>query len=91
MNQGLTDYTLYYEEMPDKKLKRTIFTKKGKDMSNKVESNRPKEKKVKTKTILSVYTYLNFKRFGLSVAIDDGIKINVLWLETNVKFEKIIK
>jgi len=42
----------------------------------------------KTKNTLSVYTYLNFKRFGAMVSIDNGIKINILVFETHIKFEK---
>ena len=61
-------------------------------MSNNDMAKRPKEKvkkeKDNMKTTLSIYTYLNWKRFGLSVAIDNGIKVNILWFETNIKFEK---
>lgn len=58
-------------------------------MSNDKMAKRPKEKKaVKTKNTLSVYTYLNFKQFGLAIRIDDGIKTTVLWFETHIKFEK---
>ena len=68
---------------------RKIFKKKELDMESKVETKRPTTKKVdKVKNTLSVYTYMNFKRFGLSIAIDNGIKINVLWFETHIKFEK---
>jgi hypothetical protein len=56
-------------------------------MSDKVTTKRPKEQS-KPKTTLSVYTYLNFKRFGVMVSIDDGIKINILVFETHIKFEK---
>ena len=42
----------------------------------------------KKKSTLSVYTYMNWKRFGVSVSIDDGIKINIAWFETNIKLEK---
>ena len=66
-----------------------IFNKEQLDMENNDMAKRPKAKKaVKTKNTLSVYTYLNFKQFGLAVRIDDGIKITVLWFETNIKFEK---
>lgn len=53
---------------------------------NKVMATKSIEKK--PKVTLTVFTYLNFKRFGLSVAIDDGIKINILWFETHIKFER---
>ncbi len=58
-------------------------------MDNNEMAKRSKAKKVvKTKTTLSVYTYLNFKRFGVLVSLDDGIKINILVFETHIKFEK---
>lgn len=77
-----------YEETPltnGKKMK--IFKKKDLEMENKVTTKKPKQAS-KPKTTLSIYTYLNFKRFGLAVAIDEGIKITVLWFETHIKFEK---
>lgn len=52
------------------------------------DTPKPKKEKDNMKNTLSIYTYLNWKRFGLSVAIDNGIKVNVLWFETNIKFEK---
>lgn len=80
---------IYYEETPLNGKMRKIFKKKELDMESKVETKRPTTKKVdKVKNTLSVYTYMNFKRFGLSIAIDNGIKINVLWFETHIKFEK---
>lgn len=86
----LSDATLYYEETADKvtQLKHKIFRKKDKDMNDKVETKKP-SKVNKKKMTLSIYTYLNWKRFGVSVAIDNGIKINILWFETNIKFEKM--
>lgn len=54
-------------------------------MKSKVATKKPKSK---SKTTLSVYTYLNFKRFGVLVSIDEGIKINILVFETHIKFEK---
>lgn len=47
-----------------------------------------KRSKTTTKNTLSVYTYLNFKQFGLAIRIDDGIKTTILWFETHIKFEK---
>lgn len=77
-----------YEETPltnGKKMK--IFKKKDLEVESKVTIKKPKQAS-KPKTTLSIYTYLNFKRFGLAVAIDEGIKITVLWFETHIKFEK---
>lgn len=77
-----------YEEIPlanGKKMK--LFKNKELDMESKVTIKKPKQAS-KPKTTLSIYTYLNFKRFGLAVAIDEGIKITVLWFETHIKFEK---
>lgn len=77
-----------YEETPltnGKKMK--LFKKKDLEMESKVTTKKPKQAS-KPKTTLSIYTYLNFKRFGLAVAIDEGIKITVLWFETHIKFEK---
>ena len=77
-----------YEETPlanGKKMK--LFKKKDLEMESKVTIKKPKQAS-KPKTTLSIYTYLNFKRFGLAVAIDEGIKITVLWFETHIKFEK---
>lgn len=77
-----------YEEIPlanGKKMK--IFKKKDLEVESKVTIKKPKQAS-KPKTTLSIYTYLNFKRFGLAVAIDEGIKITVLWFETHIKFEK---
>ena len=79
-----------YEETPlanGKKMK--LFKKKELDMESKVTTKKPTTKKApKPKSTLSIYTYLNFKRFGLAVAIDEGIKITVLWFETHITFEK---
>ena len=80
--------TVKYEETPltnGKKMK--IFKKKDLEMESKVTIKKPKQAS-KPKTTLSICTYLNFKRFGLAVAIDEGIKITVLWFETHIKFEK---
>lgn len=78
-----------YEEVPDKNKKRKIFKKKELDMESKVETKRPTTKKVdKVKNTLSIYTYLNFKQFGIAVRIDDGIKVTLAWFETHIKFEK---
>ncbi len=76
---------MHFEDIaPKNKLR-----KKDLKMSDKVTTQKPTAKAVKkTKNTLSVYTYLNFKRFGVAVAIDDGIKITVLWFETHIKFEK---
>lgn len=77
-----------YEEIPltnGKKMK--LFKKKELDMESKVTTKKPKQAS-KPKKTLSIYTYLNFKRFGLAVAIDEGIKITVLWFETHITFEK---
>lgn len=82
---------IYYEETPDRNKMRKIFNKKDLDMEAKVPTKKPTTKVEKKKTTLSVYTYMNFKRFGLSVAIDSGIKINILWFETAIKFEKLSK
>ena len=75
---------MHYEEDG----KKIIFRKGEKNMKSKVESQVKPSKTEKKKTTLSVYTYMNWKRFGVSIAIDDGIKINILWFETNIKFEK---
>jgi len=80
--------TLYYEEQQTQGNKIKLFRKDELSMDSKVKSQVKHSKTEKTKTMLSVYTYLNFKRFGISVAIDDGIKVNVLWFETSIKFEK---
>lgn len=80
----LQDYPLHYEDTSKTKKLR----KKDLKMSDKVTAKKPTTEVVKTKNTLSVYTYLNFKRFGVMVSIDDGIKINVLVFETHIKFEK---
>ena len=77
----------YYEETPINGKMRNIFRKEDKNMESKVTTKKPKQQ-TKQKSTLSIYTYLNFKRFGLAVAIDEGIKITVLWFETHIKFEK---
>lgn len=76
---------LFFEEMKDNIIKKNIYRKKDKQMSE-VTTKQPKV--IKKKNVLSIYTYLNWKRFGVSVALDDGIKINIAWFETNIKFEK---
>lgn len=81
--------SLFYEEQNDNGKHHKLFKRKELNMEDKIKSPRPKkEKTVKQKTTLSIYTYLNFKRFGLAVAIDEGIKVTVLWFETHIKFEK---
>lgn len=72
----MIDTKLHYEELGN-----NIFRKKDKEVKE-VKTEK------KLKNTLSVYTYLNWKRFGVSVAIDDGIKVNIAWFETNIKFEK---
>ena len=42
----------------------------------------------KKKNTLSIYTYMNFKQFGLAGRFEDGIKLTFLWFETHIKFEK---
>ena len=77
---------LFFEEMCDKVIKKNIYRKKDKEMSEVTEKKQAKVDK--KKSTLSIYTYMNWKRFGVSIAIDGGIKINILWFETNIKFEK---
>ena len=77
-----------YEETPlinGKKIK--LFKKKDLEMESKVMTKKPKQAS-KSKATLSIYTYLNFKQFGLAIRIDDGIKTTFLWFETHIKFEK---
>lgn len=80
----LQDYPLHFEDTATKNKLR----KKDLKMSDKAPTKKPTTAVVKTKNTLSVYTYLNFKRFGVMVSIDDGIKINILVFETHIKFEK---
>lgn len=84
---------LFYEEMGNKIFNKNIFRKQEKKMSEVTnrhhgDDSTKQPKVIKKKNVLSIYTYLNWKRFGVSVAIDDGIKINIAWFETNIKFEK---
>lgn len=79
---------LEYEETLDNNKKRKIFKKKELNMEAKVKSQVKHSKTEKKKSTLSIYTYLNFKQFGLAVRIDDGIKTTVLLFETHIKFEK---
>lgn len=83
---NLQDYPMHFEE-PETKLKGKL-RKKDLKMSETTTQKRPTTKVDKKKTTLSVYTYLNWKRFGLALAIDGGIKVTVLWFETHIKFEK---
>ena len=57
-------------------------------MKTKIEPTVKHKVTEKKKNTLSIYTYLNFKRFGVAVALDNGIKITVLWFETHITFEK---
>jgi hypothetical protein len=75
---------MHFEDIATKKKLR----KKDLKMESKAPTKKSTNKVDKTKNTLSIYTYLNFKRFGLAVAIDNGIKITVLWFETHIKFEK---
>lgn len=79
---------MYYEETPAKNKKRKIFNKKELDMEAKVKSQVKHNKTEKKKVTLSIYTYLNFKQFGLAGRFEDGIKLTFLWFETHIKFEK---
>lgn len=82
-------HRLFYEESPLNGKKFNIFRKDEKDMESKVTTKKPVQKhNDKKKTTLSVYTYMNFKQFGLAVRIENGIKITVLLFETHIKFEK---
>lgn len=79
---------LEYEEIPDNNKKRKIFKKKELNMEAKVKSQVKHSKTEKKKRTLSVYTYMNWKQFGLAVRIENGIKTTFLWFETHIKFEK---
>lgn len=79
---------LYYEEPENIK---SFFRKGEKRMDSKVKSTMPKQKPIeKTKKTLSIYTYMNFRQFGLAVRIEDGIKVTLLFFETHIKFEKTV-
>lgn len=78
---------MFYEETAINGKIRNLFRKEDKNMESKVTTKKPKQQN-KQKSTLGIYTYINFKRFGLAVAIDEGIKITVLWFETHIKFEK---
>jgi len=77
-----------YIETPTKDKKYKLFKKKELNVEAKVKSQVKHSKTEKKKNTLSIYTYLNFKQFGLAARIEDGIKITVLWFETHIKFEK---
>ena len=79
---------MYYIETPTKGKKYKLFKKQELKMETKVKSQVKRSKTEKKKSTLSVYTYLNFKQFGLAVRIDDGIKTTFLWFETHIKLEK---
>lgn len=79
---------LEYEETPDNNKKRKIFNKKELDMEAKVKSQVKHSKTEKKKSTLSIYTYMNWKQFGLAVRIENGIKTTFLWFETHITFEK---
>ena len=79
---------MQYEEADEGNKKHKLFRKEQLNMDSKVKSQVKHSKTEKKKSTLSIYTYLNFKQFGLAVRIDDGIKTTVLWFETHIKFEK---
>lgn len=80
----------FYEETQLNGKTFNIFKKGQKDMeAPKIKSEVKRSKTEKNKGALTVFTYMNWKRFGVSVAIDDGIKINLAWFETHIKFAKI--
>lgn len=86
MASSLDSFGLDFEETINGK---TTKIKGNKMKSDKVTTQKPvKKAEKKAKTTLSIYTYLNFRQFGLAVRIDNGIKITVLWFETHIKFEK---
>lgn len=76
---------MYYEESGKM---RKIFRKEEKNMDAKVKSQVKQSKTEKKKRTLSVYTYMNWKQFGLAVRIENGIKTTFLWFETHITFEK---
>ena len=78
----------FYEESPVNGKTFNIFKKGEKNMEATIKPEVKRSKTEKTKNTLSVYTYLNFRQFGLAVRIDDGIKTTVLWFETHITFEK---
>ena len=79
---------LYYEESPVNGKMFNIFRKEEKNMESKIKPTVKRSKTEKTKNTLSVYTYMNFKQFGLAGRFEDGIKLTFLWFETHIKFEK---
>ncbi len=85
----MTKQPIYYEESGEINGKmRNIFRKEEKHMEAKVKSQVKHSKTEKKKNTLSIYTYLNFKQFGLAIRIDDGLKTTFLWFETHITFEK---
>lgn len=84
----MTKQPIYYEETPIEGKMRNLFRKEEKNMDSKVKSQIKRSKTEKTKNTLSVYTYMNFKQFGLAGRFEDGIKLTFLWFETHIKFEK---
>ena len=81
---------MYYEEILVNGKNRKLFKKKDKKMDKKETVKKTTKTKTerKPKMTLTIYTYLNFKHFGLAIRAEDGIKITVLWFETHIKFEK---
>ncbi len=84
----MTKQPIYYEETKVDGKMRNIFRKEEKNMEAPKIKPQVKHSKTKTKNTLSVYTYMNWKQFGLAVRIENGIKITVLWFETHITFEK---
>ncbi len=76
---------MYYEESG--KMSK-IFRKEEKNMEAKVKSTVKHSKTEKKKSTLSVYTYMNWKQFGLAGRFENGIKLTFLWFETHITFEK---
>lgn len=75
---------MHYEEDG----KKIIFRKGEKNMKSKVEPQVKPSKTEKKKSTLSIYTYLNFKQFGIAGRFENGIKLTFLWFETHITFEK---
>lgn len=77
-----------YIETPAKGKKNKLFKKKELNMEAKVKSQVKHSKTAKKKSTLSIYTYMNWKQFGVAGRFEDGIKLTFLWFETHITFEK---
>ena len=86
---ALDDYPMHFEDIADKnKLRKKDLRMEKSKVTTKKSVKGTDTKVEKGKKTLSIYTYMNWKQFGIAGRFENGIKLTFLWFETHITFEK---